>query len=551
MNIETLSTWQRALVDYFRAPMPGLVIETVEEQRVLTDVYQVLQYLALNSGGKREVLLWSSVSTGTVKLYADGAPNAVNPPVPFFKTVQDFAKPEKEATAGKSAEHAARVLVIRDFGGLFDAPQNVRVLREALFEIRATRKTIILLGCKHALPPELVPEFVILPYAMPTQPDFVRDINTNLTAVRNKPQFAELSATPQAVADFARACCGLTRKEMLSILSLVLTRYQAIDDRAVELALTEKAQIIRRSNVLTYETVRGGLDDIGGLNNIKQWIREKTPLFQNPTRAREFGCTLPSGLLICGISGTGKSYTSKLFAAHLKVPLITFDVGRAFGKMLGDTEKNIREVIELTNAAKPCVVRIDEIEKALGGGDGDTDGGTTGRVKSTLLTWLVEKSDEVFVIATANNLEKFAAMPELLNKHRFSECFFVDLPAKAARIEVLDIHLRKRRHPIPVEQLGPVADATVNCSGAELEAVVKSAVDAAFFAGHDRVTVDHLMVAAQHTVPLARTMSESINRLRQWCNEGRARRADDATPENETVAEQSSNDPHDWRPVLG
>lgn len=549
MNIETLSTWQRALVDYFRAPMPGLVIETVEEQRVLTDVYQVLQYLALNQGGKRECLLWSSVSTATVKLYADGTPSATNPPVPFFKTVQDFAKPEKEATATTRAEHAARVLVIRDFGGLFEAPQNVRVLREALFEIRATRKTIILLGTKHPLPTELVPEFVILPYALPTQPDFIKDIEVNVAAVRSKPQFSGLVATPQAMADFSRACCGLTRKEMLSILSLVLTRYQAIDDRAVELALAEKAQIIRRSSVLTYETIRGGLDDIGGLSNIKQWIREKTPLFVNPQRARDFGCTPPSGLLICGISGTGKSYISKLFAAHLKVPLITFDLGRAFDKMLGGTEKNLREVMELTNAVKPCVVRIDEIEKGLGGGDGDTDGGTTGRFKSTFLTWLVEKSDEIFVIATANNLEKFAAMPELLNKHRFSECFFVDLPAKAARIEVLDIHLRKRRHPIPVSELGPIADATVNCSGAELEAVVKSAVDSAFFAGHDRVTVEHLMVAASNTVPLARTMSESINRLRQWCNEGRARRADDATPESETVPTATASD--SWHPVLG
>jgi SpoVK/Ycf46/Vps4 family AAA+-type ATPase len=242
---------------------------------------------------------------------------------------------------------------------------------------------------------------------------------------------------------------------------------------------------------------------------------------------------LPSGLLLLGVSGTGKSLTSEAIAAHWQLPLLNFDVGRAFGGVLGETESNIREVIAVAEATAPCVLRIDEIEKGLGGDS--LDGGTSQRVLATLLNWLENKPENVFVIATANDIRALSKRPELLQ--RFSESFFVDLPDMRSRIEILSIHLAPK-HSIPADDLVDIAKVLKGYSGREIRNVVRKGLAAAFKSGAKHPSCSQMMAAAKLIVPTSHTLREQITELRKWCLDGRAIPAG-ATLEADNKDEQS------------
>lgn len=242
----------------------------------------------------------------------------------------------------------------------------------------------------------------------------------------------------------------------------------------------------------------------------------------------------------------GKSYICQALAHAWQLPLLRFEVGSAFGSLVGESEKNIRRMQEMAEALKPCVVMIDEIEKALG--SDSNDGGTTARVKGSLLTWLQEKSTEIFVVATANDVTKFNQQPEMIRAGRFDAKFFVDLPDAKTRLDVFKIHLGKRGHEVDDEQLASVVKATKNYSPAEIEVICKDAINEAFCQDPrpKTVTPELLVQAARLNTPLYKTMEESIKKLRDWCKEGRARRAG-LTTEDDLAAEPEpdTGDPSD------
>ena len=230
----------------------------------------------------------------------------------------------------------------------------------------------------------------------------------------------------------------------------------------------------------------------------------------------------PKGILLLGPPGTGKSYTAKAVATLMNCPLAKLDLGRVYGSLVGESEANIRRCIEVAEAIAPCVLWIDELEKAASGSasSGRTDGGTGSRVLATLLTWLNDKTSSVFVVATANDVT--ALPPELMRKGRFDEQWFVDLPSETERQAILEIHLRKRGHPVPA-QLDRAATAATGFVGAELEAVVIEALFTAFDEGQP-LDLGHLLSAINATKPMSCLMKETIDGLRKWA-EGRARHA--------------------------
>nr|WP_239582826.1 AAA family ATPase [Bacillus tianshenii] len=273
--------------------------------------------------------------------------------------------------------------------------------------------------------------------------------------------------------------------------------------------------------MLEYYHPNESLSNIGGLDNLKDWIEERGNAYSQ--EAREYGLNLPKGVLLLGVPGCGKSLTAKAISRSWNFPLLRFDLGKVFGGLVGESERNIREALDVAKAISPCILWIDEIEKGLSGvqSSGSSDGGTTSRVFGTFLTWMQEKKEPVFVIATANNIGLMP--PELLRKGRFDEIFFVDLPTVEERMNIYEIHINnKGRNPREFD-LEQIATKSFGFSGAEIEEVLNESLFRAFNQGRD-VTTEDILYSIGQICPLSKTMSETITGLRKWAS-ARARLA--------------------------
>ncbi|MGB3616294.1 MAG: AAA family ATPase, partial [Elainellaceae cyanobacterium] len=255
--------------------------------------------------------------------------------------------------------------------------------------------------------------------------------------------------------------------------------------------------------------------------NLKEWLLRRGSAFSE--KARQYGLPHPRGLLLVGIQGTGKSLTAKAIAHHWHLPLLRLDVGRLFAGLVGESESRTRQMMQLSEAMAPCILWIDEIDKAFTGADGRGDSGTTGRVFSTFITWLSEKTSPVFVVATANNIQ--ALPPEMLRRGRFDEIFFIGLPSQDERNSIFKVHLsRLRPHNAKGYDLSRLAYETPDFSGAEIEQIIIEAMHTAFSQDRD-FTTDDILEAASQIVPLARTAKEQTQALQDWAASGRARLA--------------------------
>ena len=520
-DLPTMNDWQETLSCFFRAMLPALWLQTSEESRCIDQVLPVLQYLGLTKCGCRNLRLWSEASLKQYILWAakDNLKDSIEPTTleyqEFFACVTDFAKPDltKDGVTG----HGANVLLLADAAEALQVASNVRALKETIQAIRGHRKTVILIGKHYNLPAELQQDITVVPFDLPTRQEFKTIVDQVLSKYRTAKGYEHLTLADDQVVPFVRACAGVTDNEMRSILSLAVAKHRSFDEKAVNFALDEKARIVRRSNVLEVIKPRFDMRSVGGLENVKAWIENTTPIWNAPDQAHEYGLTLPSGLALIGIAGCGKSATAEALAAHWQLPLLKLDMGRAFGSLVGESEKNIREMIQVAQATAPCIVFIDELDKAFGGDS--LDGGTSQRVFGTILNWLETKPDNVFVVATANDLRMLAKKPELLQ--RFAETFFVDLPDLRSRIEILNIHLAPK-HALPHDYLVDVAKKLRVFSGREIRNVVRKALASSFKENLKHPTHQHLIDAAKLTVPTSITLKETIAELRKWCTSGRA-----------------------------
>jgi SpoVK/Ycf46/Vps4 family AAA+-type ATPase len=289
----------------------------------------------------------------------------------------------------------------------------------------------------------------------------------------------------------------------------------------IDLILAEKRQTIRQTQILDFYPATEDIADIGGLDNLKEWLLRRGGAFSE--RARQYGLPAPKGLLLVGIQGTGKSLSAKAIAHHWHLPLLRLDVGRLFGGVVGESESRTRQMIQLAEALAPCILWIDEIDKAFAGLDSRGDAGTSSRVFGTFITWMAEKKSAVFVVATANNIQSLP--PELLRKGRFDEIFFVGLPSQEERKAIFAVHLaRLRPHLLQSYDLDRLAYETPDFSGAEIEQILVEAMHIGFSQNRD-FTTDDILEAASQTVPLALTAQEQIQQLQQWAAAGKARMA--------------------------
>lgn len=369
-------------------------------------------------------------------------------------------------------------------------------------------------------------------YPLPRKADFTGVIERIARGAKlTAPDAVYANGIPAAVMDkMADAALGLTVAEAENAMALAAIETRTLDPGIVA---REKMQAIRKSGLLEIWDNLGTLDEVGGLQNLKRWLKQRQRAFT--PEAVAYQLPTPKGVLIVGLPGTGKSLIAKACAATWDRPLLRLDAGRIFGGLVGESERNLREIIRLAEAVSPVCLLIDEIEKAFSSGaDGSSDGGTSARVFGALLTWMEEKTAPVFVVATANEVS--ALPPELLRKGRFDELWWSDLPDSVSRQEILKIHLKKRGRDPKKFDLQAISKKTMNFSGAELESVVVSALFDAFDEGVD-ITTAHLIEAAKNTRTLAETAKEKITRLREWAKDRTRSAALDPEESGEQFAE--------------
>jgi MoxR-like ATPase len=404
-------------------------------------------------------------------------------------------------------------------------PAVTRRMREIARHLKDTRKTLVLLSPTLELPAELEKDVTVLHFPLPGRADLEALLDRILREVEPGGQ-VRVDLDSEGRERLLQAARGLTLNEAENVFARILVRRRGLSGAEVAEFLAEKRQLIRKNGLLEYYDTAESFATVGGLTALKTWLAKRGAAFTPAARA--YGLPPPRGVLLLGVQGCGKSLCAKAAAHAWQVPLLRFDMGRMFGSLVGSSEENVRRAIQVAESVAPAVLWVDEIDKAFAGTQGSTfsDAGTTARVFGTFLTWLSEKTAPVFVMATANDISQLP--PELLRKGRFDELFFVDLPGTAERAEIFAIHLARRGRDPARFDLPALAAASADFSGAEIEEAVISALYEGFSRGEELNTA-HVRTALEETVPLARTMSEHLQRLRDWAR-GRARPAQAREP---------------------
>lgn len=402
------------------------------------------------------------------------------------------------------------IFVLDDINNHIDRDE-VKLMFRKIAEATNNNTHAIILSSIYRLPAELEKYITVLQIPLPKRNELgeVLDIVAKQSKVELKTNLRNR---------LIDAALGMTSMEADLAYCLASVK-DGFDDKSPFTVSSEKEQIIRKSGILDYFLKNESLKDVGGMENLKEWLKKRQLAYDK--EARDWGLKEPKGLLLLGVPGCGKSLIAKSIASSWNMPLLRLDVGKVFQGIVGSSEDNIRKAIATAEAVAPCVLWIDEIEKGLSGvqSSGATDGGVTSRIFSTILTWMQEKTAPVFVVATANNINQLP--PELLRKGRFDEIFFVDLPSQKEKENIFSIHLQKNRQNVSSFALDILAQKAEGFNGAEIEECVKEAMFTAYVESQEsniapKLQMIHILDAIKNTVPLSKTMEKQITDLRKF-----------------------------------
>ncbi|MDA0266355.1 MAG: AAA family ATPase [Cyanobacteria bacterium] len=483
-----------------QAQYPLVYLVTFEEERAEQMVATVAQQLA----PQRRLFSWT-MTHGIVEY---GQPRNV--------TQHNSTVSPEAAVEWVMRQREPGIYIFKDLHPFRDSPAVTRCLRDAITSFRESQKTIVLMSPIQEVPIELEKEVVVLDFPMPD----MAELNQMLS------QHLGQAGVPRVSTDVREklltAALGLTRDEADKVYRKAKVITGQLTESEVDIVLSEKKQLIRRNGILEFMEVDDTLDSVGGLEELKHWLKQRSNAFTE--RAREYGLPQPKGMLILGVPGCGKSLIAKTTSRLWGLPLLRLDLGRVYdGSTVGRSEANLRNALRTAESISPAILFIDEIDKAFAGsaGSADSDGGTSSRIFGTFLTWMQEKTSPVFVMATANRVERLPS--EFLRKGRFDEIFFVDLPNEEERKEIFDIHLQKRRPDVSRFDLEQLTKVCEGFSGAEIEQGLISAMYEAFAQGREFTQLD-IIAAIRSTMPLSKTMNEQVTALRDWARQ-RARPA--------------------------
>ncbi|MBC6417920.1 MAG: AAA family ATPase [Prochloron sp. SP5CPC1] len=482
-----------------QAQYPLIYLVTHEEERAEQAIFD----LAKINTEHRRVFVWT-VTHGMVDY---GQPRRT--------TRHNTVSPEA-AIEWVVRQEEPGIFIFKDLHPFIEAPATNRWLRDAVVSFKGTEKIVILMSPVQQVPIELEKEVVVLDYPLPNLNQLNQVLSQELKRTKSG------STSKEVREKLLKAALGLTEDEAEKVYRKARVKAGRLTEQEVDIILSEKKQLIRRNGILEYIEEDETIDSIGGLEELKKWLRQRSDAFTE--RAREYGLPQPKGMLILGVPGCGKSLIAKTTSRLWGLPLLRLDMGRVYdGSTVGRSEANLRNALKTAESISPTLLFIDEVDKAFAGsaGSADSDGGTSSRIFGSFLTWMQEKTSPVFVMATANRVERLPG--EFLRKGRFDEIFFVDLPNLQERQDIFSIHLNKRRSDISrfdVEQLAKVADGF---SGAEIEQAIIAAMYEAFAQDREFTQLD-IIAAVKSTLPLSRTMTEQVTALRDWARQ-RARPA--------------------------
>lgn len=511
---------------YIRARVPFIYVITWEEQDLIKSINSMIgssDYIKDN----REVMTWSITqglrkSTKVVDATIDEAGKMLNYIEKYEGDAIFILKDIYADLQRLSSRHTQNQYFIRK-------------IKDLVYNLKNShhRKTIIAVGYDKFIPDDLQKDILIEDYDLPDESELLAILNKLIADNKDNSKLF-IDTNDQVLKRLAKAALGLTSVEAENAFALALVHDGRMDENDVEYIANEKKQIIKQSGVLEFISSKLKMSDVGGLENLKEWLYKRCDSWSD--EAEKYNIPNPKGLLITGVPGCGKSLTAKSVSSIWNLPLLRLDIGSLFEGIVGSSERNMRNAIATAEAISPCVLWIDEIEKAFAGIGSSGDSGTSTRLFGTFLSWMQDKEKFVFVIATANKIE--ALPPELMRKGRFDEIFFVDLPADSERREILRIHLSKRLNDInsspdlhTEDFLQDLINRTSTFTGSEIEQLVISALFEAYSEKRQAKKEDFYN-AITNTVPLYVTQKHEIDGLRKWAET----RAVSATQNNVTKA---------------
>lgn len=472
------------LIKYVDAGYPIIFINSFEEIKTDAIIKEVM--------GGREGLEWN------------GAKGFVD-----FRTKQPLIKGknlvETLRLLDSDNELDRKFLVLKDAIGFLEEQEVTALLKDFALQISQGLDTVIVIVSSIVkIPKELEKFITIVELEYPTQDEIKKQIG----------RFSEEQDSPisdSLLEEMSISFKGLTEFEIESLLATALAQNGMFTRQDLNLIFEQKQQMIMKSGILEMIPLKERPDDIGGLESLKTWLRRKAKVYKSINKAMDFGMDMPKGVLIAGVPGCGKSLAAKVTAQLFEVPLLRLDMGKIMGKYVGESEENMRKAISLAEAISPCVLWIDELEKAFAGIDG-SGSEVTVRLFGTFLTWMQEKTSPAFVIATANDITKLP--PELMRKGRFDEIFYVGLPNRKERKKIFEIHIAKRRKSdLSNIDLDMLVSKTEGYSGADIEGVVKDAVENTFADDKTSLSTDYIISSINNTHSLSEIMKESLNKL--------------------------------------
>ena len=406
------------------------------------------------------------------------------------------------------------LFLLKDFNRFLSDVAVSRKLKNISRILKLQPKTIIIICSELSIPGELKDLITILNFNLPIESEINQELNRLIVSLN-------IEIDSELLEKLTRACQGLSLERIRRVLSKIIASYKTIDESSIDILLSEKKQIISQTQILEYSSANENIKNIGGVANLKDWLTKRKTSFS--IQASNYGLPTPRGLLLIGIQGTGKSLTAKAIATEWQLPLLKLDVGKLFGGIVGESESRLRQMIEVSETLSPCILWIDEIDKAFNSGESQGDSGTSSRVLGTFLSWLSEKTKPVFVVATANNVDLLPL--ELIRKGRFDEIFFLDLPRKQERAQIFEIHIKEFRPKTwDVFDYLKLAKLSESFSGAEIRQSIIESMYEAFYEKREFTTED-ICSSLKELIPLAQLENKQTLKLQSWASSGRIRSA--------------------------
>jgi len=469
--------------------VPIIVVETHEEARLIELFTRLIKNIP------KSLFLWT-VTEGLKRLDVDMPAQRHN------------SKPLQLLTQIKSTKHGGIYLLV-DFHPFLDDPVHIRLLKDiALMQADACHR-IVLISHEIELPEELERYSARFELSLPDHSQIEMMIRSEAKRWARKNTGSRIVVDKKFFKQMVESLIGLPVDDARRLIKGAIEDDGALTESDLSDIMQAKFKLLDQGGVLSFEYDTAKFADVGGLEGLKQWLQFRREIFsgeiQNP------GLDTPKGIMLLGVQGCGKSLAAKSVAGTWGVPLLRLDFGSLYSKFYGESEKNLRESLKMAELMSPCVLWIDEIEKGIS--VGESDGGTSSRMLGTILTWMSENKEKVFIVATANNIE--ALPPELIRKGRLDEIFFVDLPDAKTRGIIFRIHLAKRELNPENFNIESLSENSVGFSGSEIEQAIVSSLYSAL--AHKAVLNDsHLLDELAKTRPLSVVMAEKIASLRSW-----------------------------------